>query len=221
MLLLQAFNEDKVPADASHVQPVLDILHSFPGHASPRCTELTPDLCSRYSLEALKWLRQQQPGGAGARAAQAACQQIHLHLADYLTSCYGPSGLGWASPHFALGHDPAAFARAVAAAVQAGSGADEQLFLVRAALQVMASSPDIGQAQSECRLFLDTYRGCRGSQLPSHPLVSCLKLLMLVRPLLLACIVPMSGAYGSRTRAAAFGDVAPDPAQSPWAACCC
>ena len=48
-------------------------------------------------------------------------------------------------------------------------------------LQVMASNTDIHAAQHDCRSFLDQYKGCRGGHLPSHPLISCLKLLMLVR----------------------------------------
>ena len=47
-------------------------------------------------------------------------------------------------------------------------------------MQVMASTPDIVQAQRSCRSFLDQYKDCRGGQLPTHPLISCLKLLMLV-----------------------------------------
>ena len=105
MLLLQAFQEDSVPASPARIQPVLDILLSFPGKTSPRCTALTPDLCSRYALEALKWLRTQpqqqaqQPGESNR--ILAACEQIHLHLAIFLSTFYGAPGLGWAGPHFA------------------------------------------------------------------------------------------------------------------------
>ena len=146
MLLLQAFDEDSVPADAAHTEPVLRILLSFPGRSCPRSTELTPDLCSRYALEALKWLRKQPQASAGpqqpsqqapdSRRVQAACEQIHLHLAVLITTYYGPPGLGWAGPHFARSHDPAAFAHAVAAAAGADSGPGEHLYITRAALQV-------------------------------------------------------------------------------------
>ena len=48
-------------------------------------------------------------------------------------------------------------------------------------LQVMASNTDIHAAQHDCRSFLDQYKGCRAGRLPNHPLISCLKLFMLVR----------------------------------------
>ena len=154
MLLLQAFNEDGVPPDAAHTQPVLAILLSFPGRSSPRSTELTPDLCSRYALEALKWLRKPPPASAppgqpqpkpqqagDSGRVQTACEQIHLHLAVLITTFYGPPGLGWAGPHFALSHDPAAFAQAVAAAAGADPGPSEHLYIARAALQVGRLNP--------------------------------------------------------------------------------
>ena len=143
-LLVQALCDDRAPASADRVEAVLDILQAFPERASPRATELSPQLASRFALEALKWLRQPASAGSGAT-----CDEVHLLLAQYLWAYLGAAGLGWASPHYALSHQPGAFAAAVAdAASQPQAAADEHLFVARAALQVMASTPDTAAADA-------------------------------------------------------------------------
>ena len=146
-LLLQALCEDRALASLERVSAVCAILQAFPDRASPRASELTPELAAHFAQEALKWLRLPSSG-----EADAACSRIHLLLAQYLFAFCGAEGLGWASPHFALGHEESAFAAAVADAVSQ-AGQHEHLFVARACLQILAASsyaPDADAGSCVC-----------------------------------------------------------------------
>lgn len=180
-MLLEAFKTDSVASNDTALLRVLHVLQSFPGSAADRPLDEAPKLCCKVALEAIRWARQHSMGDLALQQDTAGTpeQQIHNHLARYLWDFYGTDGLGWASLHFAHGSEPFRFAAAVSAAAEKAPEGELDLFVVRAALQILGTHST--QCLRFCREFLQAFAGiCEhtGGSVPDTPLYRFLVLLL-------------------------------------------
>lgn len=182
-LLLEAFASDKVVANDAALRQILHVLQSFPGPTADGSADQddAPRLCCKLAVEAIRWARNHPMGDLALQQDTAGSpeQQIHNHLARYIWEFYGVPGLGWASLHFAHGSEPFRFAAAIATAAEQAPRAELDLFLTRAALQILCTNSR--QGLQLCKEFLQASEGiCSQTELdiPNTPLYSFVHLLL-------------------------------------------
>lgn len=145
-MLVESYMEGPTPVTDETLGRVQGILDAFPARqagagAAPlnqedlRAGELPPPMreCSRLAGEAIKWCRK-----AGGTRGAAAAAGLHRWLADYLWRSLSWEGLGVVSVHYARANSGAALGAALATCAKRGSRDEEDLFLARGALQLLA-----------------------------------------------------------------------------------
>ena len=182
-MLVDALNTDQVVANDSALLRLLHILQSFPSPATFSGDD-APKLCYKVGVEGIRWASQHPMGDLALQQDTAGSpeQQIHNHLARYIWEFYGPQGLGWAAVHFAHGSEPFRFAAAVSSAADKAPAEEVDLFVVRAALQILCTTKT--QGLQLCKEFLQAFEGiCQQSQkaVPQTALYSFLTLLLEVQ----------------------------------------
>lgn len=187
-LLVKFFTKDKVVADDQALLRLVRVLQAFPGPKSGSSDgqEKAPELCCKFAMEGVRWAREFSLGDLALQQDIAGSpeQQLHNHFARYLWDYYGPAGLGWASLHFAHGSEPFRFAAAIASAAEKAPASELDLFLVRAALQILGTNSS--QCLIFCKEMCQSFRGILKQSersLPDTPLVHFLDLLQEVRSL--------------------------------------
>jgi hypothetical protein len=138
-MLVDAYNEDKVPAAGAAADSLCDIVRAMPSAPAGSSDsmevdvdEAAVDACSRFVTQAVKWLHRQ--------GADADVRRVHDLFAAHLVAAYGWRLLGRASVHYARGADAGAFAAALAKCSAAAPPAERDLFVARAVLQTLACS---------------------------------------------------------------------------------
>eukprot|EP00891_Asterochloris_glomerata_P009823 jgi/Astpho2/9823/fgenesh1_pg.00149_%23_71_t len=133
LLLLEAYTTDKVTSSRENMERVFLILDAFPRPetGSPEA-ETAVDSCTRVVQAAIKWAKRFSTGGDHIR-------KLHDKLAIYVWECFTWQGFGTAAVHYARGTDATSFAAALAQCVMQGNPEEEDLFVARAALQLLAA----------------------------------------------------------------------------------
>ncbi|KAK9846633.1 hypothetical protein WJX81_007997 [Elliptochloris bilobata] len=216
-LLVDAYASDAVPADKAAVARLYRILDALPCDPGTATQQTYAEEATRMVLATLKWARKQ--------GADVAAAELHDWLARYLWEGQGVAALAAASVHWAHGRDPEAFASALVEASRQGGPTEEDLFLARAVLQVLAAgTPKQRTARTaHVRRLLLAYENLRGGGMPDTPLahytglvpkaVRCgeLGLVRLLRRYYAAALArdPALGALADRLEGACFGVAQP------------
>jgi len=134
--------------------------------------------CVKFLMLGVKWL---------GRCSGSSDQIQHLHgkAAEYIWQCMGIPGFGWATTHFVRADNTASFAAAIIQCMEQGSPAEEDLFISRACLQMLAvTTPDKKSRQlqgcDELLAELEMFRG--GRPFPETPLMHFTTMLLKARP---------------------------------------
>lgn len=103
---------------------------------------------------------------------------VHGAFAEYIIRALGWTGLGLALPHYAVSNSFDAFALAVVGNIQLGRKEEEDLFISRAVLHIVATKPLPGQKSGfrRGRDFLSEYSKIKA--LPDTPLVHFIDLFL-------------------------------------------
>jgi hypothetical protein len=178
MMLTEVYCTDSVDASEENVQRILSILKAFPVQFEQN-EQLEAAVSSHFALisAAMRWQK-----NAPSSAATDSIANLHLSHAEYVTKVLGWTGLGSAMPHFAKAPSLLPLARALSSACE-GSGhahatAEEDLFLVRGALQCVVSAPTSQSGVERSRELLREYESLTARPLPDTPLMSFLRLFL-------------------------------------------
>jgi hypothetical protein len=179
-MLLDAYTTDSTPATDASVGCVLRVLSSFPSEATKETDnedEEEPPIeqCSKVASAAVKWLKKV--------SGLSHAPEIYGIVASYITECLGWMGLGLAMPHYARSNNFFPFGDAVAAAVSHSHPGEEDLFIARAVLTIVATIPSPSEPGTPAMNsiqraghFLPAYQASGQRPLPSTPLLRFLDL---------------------------------------------
>ncbi|KAF6263020.1 hypothetical protein COO60DRAFT_1624749 [Scenedesmus sp. NREL 46B-D3] len=173
-MLIDAFVADSVKADAQHLGMVYAVLRALPDSLQLGDPESTAELdeLSRWVMAALKWAHKQ--------GADDDVHTIHDVFAGWIWRAYGWRQFSKAALHYSRGADAAAYASALeAVSSQAGSSAEEDLFIARAVLQTLACA-HAQNAQRQRQHAAALLEACKAVQpsVTQQPLVRFCELLL-------------------------------------------
>lgn len=179
MMLMEVYYTDSVDASEENVDRIFSILRAFPVQFEQN-EQLETAVSSHFALisAAMRWLKHAQ----SSAIATDSIANLHLSHAEYVTNVLGWMGLGSAMPHYAKAPSLLPLARALSSACE-GSGhahaaAEEDLFLVRGALQCVVSAPTSQSGVDRSRELLREYESLTARPLPDTPLISFLRLFL-------------------------------------------
>lgn len=174
LLLLEAYTTDKVTSSRENMERVFLILDAFPRPetGSPEA-ETAVDSCTRVVQAAIKWAKRFSTGGDHIR-------KLHDKLAIYVWECFTWQGFGTAAVHYARGTDATSFAAALAQCVMQGNPEEEDLFVARAALQLLAAGrqQELPVRVEDAQELLQSYEAIQRRAVPDTPLMHFLHLLI-------------------------------------------
>ncbi|KAL3143346.1 hypothetical protein ABBQ38_002181 [Trebouxia sp. C0009 RCD-2024] len=171
---MQAYVRDNASCSRDNMQRILYIIDAFPrpqtaadGHndALKQCTKVT--------LSAIKWAKRHNN-------AATTVQKLHDKLAAYMWECHGWRGLGEVSEHYIRGKDMTGFAAALAQSSNEGLPEEEDLFVARAALQLLAvgKANMLDEKLEDLQELLQSYESIVRRGLPDTPLLHFVNLLV-------------------------------------------
>eukprot|EP00873_Tetraselmis_striata_P019498 jgi/Tetstr1/439762/TSEL_028176.t1 len=134
--LVETYIADAAPCTPENFDRLLSVFCAFPEPSSGAGQQAGADdrwpvqECVSFLMNGVKWLgRCGSPGQAPV---------LHGKAAEYIWSCMGVRGFGWATTHFIRADNKESFASALCACMEEGRPEEEDLFICRACLQTLA-----------------------------------------------------------------------------------
>lgn len=173
-MLVEAYVRDNASCSRDNMQRVLYIIDAFPRPQTH--TDGNNDAveqCTKVTLAAIKWAKRHNN-------ATTTVQKLHDKLAAYMWECHGWRGLGQVSQHYIRGKDMTGFAAALAQSVGEGNPEEEDLFVVRAVLQLLAVGKGNGldEKLEDAHELLQSYESMMRRGLPDTPIMHFINLLI-------------------------------------------
>lgn len=182
-MLTEVYVKDSANTSKENVDRIFSILSAFPVQPDENeGIENTVSCHLAMVAGAVKWLKKSPSPDTAEFIAT-----LHLSHAEYITSLLGWIGLGAAMPHYAKAPTVAPLARALFSACRrsgrANVDAEEDLFLLRGALQCVISPPatspeSLSSGIDKSQQLLQEYESLVGCPLPHTPLMNFLRLFL-------------------------------------------
>uniref|UniRef100_A0A061S2K2 Golgi to er traffic protein 4 n=1 Tax=Tetraselmis sp. GSL018 TaxID=582737 RepID=A0A061S2K2_9CHLO len=182
MLLVESYIEDSAAATQESLDRLLSVHSAFPEpetSAVPVCGRVDNAAdgtgtasgwpvkeCVKFLMSGVKWIKR--------CGTPEQSQLLHRKAADYIWKCLGWQGFGWATTHYIRGDSMESFAAALISCMAEGRADEEDLFISRACLQILAvATPGRAAEQLEsCEVLLGAISVFRGGlPLPETPLM--------------------------------------------------
>lgn len=173
-MLVEAYVRDNASCSRDNMQRVLYIIDAFPRpQADADGQSNAVEQCTKLTVAAIKWAKRHNN-------AATTVQKLHDKLAAYIWECHGWRGLGQVSQHYIRGKDMTGFAAALAQSVGEAMPEEEDLFLARAALQLLAvgKANGLDEKLEDVQELLQSYESIVRHGLPDTPLIHFLNLLI-------------------------------------------